>query len=73
MRTQELTLTELRAINGGADSAASSSTGIAIGADSLLSIGYSYSDGQGRSYESKLDILKDFHVGIGTTANNQQG
>ncbi|GAB3924101.1 hypothetical protein [Mucilaginibacter myungsuensis] len=73
MKAQELNKAELQLVNGGSDGAASSSTGIALGTGSLLSLSYSYNDGQGRSYESKLEVLKDVRIGAGTNANSQQG
>lgn len=72
MKTQELTKAELQAITGGADSSAANGVGLLLGTDSLLSLSFNWSDGQGRSYQSQLEIGKDINVGGRALGKNTQ-
>lgn len=65
MKLQELDNVELQAINGGADQNVAGAAYATIGANSLLSLGFNWSDGKGHSYSWQLDIGKDVHAGIG--------
>lgn len=74
MKLQNLTDTEIQQINGGSSANASSaSMSFTFGADSLFGMNFNWSDGNGHSYQSSLQIGKDVHLGIGgITAGSQQ-
>jgi|GEM_PF-4506932 len=72
MEFQELNDVELQTFHGGADSAASMGAGLTMTTGSLISVGYHYDNGNGRSYRSQLDIGKDVKFDFGALGSKLQ-
>lgn len=70
MKLQQLDKAELQEVNGGSDGTSTTGIGVVISTDTLLSLDYSWSNGNDQSYQSSLQVGKGIHTGVFTNGTN---